>query len=146
MNQASPFDRRRFLRGLGVTLALPWFESLATSSASGNTITGNTISGSGVSGSAANGPPLRSAFIYFPNGVWEKGWVPSEEGEAFALTPALEPLSDMRQHCTVLTGLDKKHSHGGDGHYAKTANFLTGCLYPRQPARTLAVAVFLSTS
>src|SRR5688572_19298830 len=26
----------------------------------------------------------------------------------------------------VFSGLDKKHSHGGDGHYAKTANFLTG--------------------
>ncbi len=116
MNQASPFDRRRFLRGLGVTLALPWFESLTSSSVRGNP----------VSGATANGPPLRSAFIYFPNGVWEKGWVPDEEGEDFALTPALQPLADLRQHCTVLTGLDKKHSHGGDGHYAKTANFLTG--------------------
>ncbi len=70
--------------------------------------------------------PLRTAFLYFPNGVWEKDWVPEKTGADYALTPTLEPLGEMRSEVLVLTGLDKKHSHGGDGHYAKTANFLTG--------------------
>jgi hypothetical protein len=108
------FGRRHFLRGAGVALALPWFESLRLSADEKQ------------SGSSVPQPPLRTAFIYFPNGVWEKGWVPSDEGDQYTLSPALEPLADVRQHCTVLTGLDKKHSRGGDGHYAKTANFLTG--------------------
>ena len=70
--------------------------------------------------------PLRTAFIYFPNGVWEKSWVPEKAGDAYALPPSLQPLAKVRSEITVLSGLDKKHSHGGDGHYAKTANFLTG--------------------
>ena len=38
----------------------------------------------------------------------------------------LTPLEPIRQHVTVLSGLDKPFSRTGDGHYAKTANFLTG--------------------
>lgn len=71
-------------------------------------------------------PPIRTAFLYFPNGVWEKAWVPEKTGSDFELPPSLSPLEDMRREVTVLSGLDKKHSHEGDGHYAKTANFLTG--------------------
>ncbi len=71
-------------------------------------------------------PPLRTAFLYFPNGVWEKDWVPSSTGTEYELSPTLKPLEHLRDDVTVLSGLDKKHSHGGDGHYAKTANFLTG--------------------
>lgn len=104
-------SRRRFLQGCGVTLTLPWMTSLTPRAARG---------------SETGKPPVRAAFLYFPNGVWEKGWVPQEVGADYTLTPALEPLSDLRSDVLVLTGLDKKHSHGGDGHYAKTANFLTG--------------------
>ncbi|QDT04115.1 hypothetical protein K227x_25030 [Rubripirellula lacrimiformis] len=71
-------------------------------------------------------PPLRSAFIYFPNGVWEKDWVPTTTGSDYELSPSLRPLQSVKSECLVLSGLDKKNSHGGDGHYAKTANYLTG--------------------
>jgi hypothetical protein len=71
-------------------------------------------------------PPIRTAFIYFPNGVWEKAWVPESKGKDYLLSPSLEPLADVKDSVLVLSGLDKKNSHGGDGHYAKTANFLTG--------------------
>lgn len=104
-------SRRQFLRGCGIGLSLPWLASLAPKVARGAEVAK---------------PPVRSAFIYFPNGVWEKDWVPAETGSDYKLTPSLEPLADLRSEVTVLTGLDKKHSHGGDGHYAKTANFLTG--------------------
>ncbi len=106
-----PVCRRRFLQGCGVTLSLPWLESLATRNAQA---------------AAEDKPPVRAAFIYFPNGVWEKGWNPEAEGKDYQLTPSLQPLADLRDDVLVLTGLDKKNSHGGDGHYAKTANFLTG--------------------
>lgn len=108
----SEINRRRFLRGCGAALALPWMASALP----------RTLAAS------ANGssPPVRSAFIYFPNGVWEKSWVPETTGHDYALSPSLQALADIKQDVLVLTGLDKKHSHGGDGHYAKTANFLTG--------------------
>ncbi|MGV3483400.1 MAG: DUF1552 domain-containing protein [Planctomycetaceae bacterium] len=104
-------SRRRFLRGSSVLLGLPFFPSLAKLASAS---------------SAEPKPPIRTAFIYFPNGVWEKGWVPEKTGSDFELTPALLPLGELRSEVLVLSGLDKKHSHGGDGHYAKTANFLTG--------------------
>ena len=46
-------DRRRFLRGSGVALALPLFESFATASKA----------------SGPRGPRKRLACIYFPDGV-----------------------------------------------------------------------------
>ena len=109
-SQPTPVGRRRFLRGAGVALALPWMESVPRVAR----------------GAASATPPVRTAFIYFPNGVWEKAWVPSTTGADYALSPSLEPLADVKDSVLVLSGLDKKHSHGGDGHYAKTANFLTG--------------------
>lgn len=108
---AQPVSRRRFLRGCGTALALPWMGSL--------------LPGRGLAEDASK-PPIRAAFIYFPNGVWEKSWVPEQTGRDYQLSPSLEPLAEIRNDVLVLSGLDKKHSHGGDGHYAKTANFLTG--------------------
>lgn len=106
--------RRAFLRGYGTLLGLPWLESFPG------------VRLAAAAGRAAAGPPVRSAFIYFPNGVWEKSWVPEGAGRDYVLSPTLQPLADVRNDVLVLTGLDKKNSHGGDGHYAKTANFLTG--------------------
>lgn len=105
--------RRMFLRGAGIALGLPWMESIEKTA-------------NGAFGSEAQGRAIRTAFIYFPNGVWEKGWVPEGEGKDYALSPSLEPIAGVKDYVTVFSGLDKKHSHGGDGHYAKTANFLTG--------------------
>lgn len=108
-------SRRGFLKGCcGTSLALPLLESFSW----------RTVSA--VEAGTAATPPIRAAFIYFPNGVWEQAWVPEQTGKDYILSPSLEPLADVREDVLVLTGLDKKHSHGGDGHYAKTANFLTG--------------------
>src|SRR6185436_5385499 len=47
-------------------------------------------------------------------------------GADYAMPFALEPLAPYKRDMLVFSGLDKKHSHQGDGHYAKTANYLTG--------------------
>ncbi len=104
--------RRRFLKGAGLSLALPLLPSLMRTSV--------------LAASSPTPSPIRTAFIYFPNGVWEKAWVPEATGTDYQLSPSLEPLASVRDDVLVLSGLDKKNSHGGDGHYAKTANFLTG--------------------
>ena len=77
-------------------------------------------------GAAALRPPVRAAFLHFGNGVWEEAWVPKDTGRNYTLSPSLEPLAPVRDEVLVLTGLDKQHSRNGDGHYSKTANFLTG--------------------
>ncbi|MGB7323530.1 MAG: DUF1552 domain-containing protein [Rubripirellula sp.] len=112
--QSSPqrggLSRRNFLRGSSVMLGMPLMGSLHAAENSAN------------EGTA----PLRTAFLYFPNGVWEKDWVPETTGSDYKLSPSLQPLAEVRDDILVLSGLDKLNSHNGDGHYAKTANFLTG--------------------
>jgi hypothetical protein len=103
------FSRRTFLRGVGATIALPLFESLLP-----------------VRAASAVRPPKRMACLYFPNGVWPAAWVPKKTGTDFELPFALTPLEKLKQDVIVLSGLDKAQSRDGDGHYAKTANFLTG--------------------
>lgn len=103
-------SRRGLLRGAGVALSLPWLASWP---------------GRGEAAAAA-APPRRVAFLYFPNGAPMKHWVPEQAGVDFTLPFALEPLAPIRDRVLVISGLDKKHSRQGDGHYSKTANFLTG--------------------
>jgi hypothetical protein len=100
------------LRGMGAAMALPLLEAMAPATARAAT--------------AAPKPPVRMACIYFPNGVWQKSWIPETAGTDFQLPYSLEPLADFKSRLSILSGLDKKNSRGGDGHYAKTANFLTG--------------------
>ncbi len=126
-------DRRRFLRGAGVALALPLFESILTSSA--RAAVGSTN-------------PRRLACFYFPDGVpmplpedpahkdWS--WFPHGSGKDFAFTKCLEPLEPLRNDLTFLSGFShpaarKVHGHnnadqfltaaatgGGDSEYKNT--------------------------
>ena len=75
-------SRRTFLRGAGVTLALPLLESMVPA----QTPLGKT---------AAN-PLQRWGFIYVPHGSIFKQWTPAEEGEGFAFSPILQPLEPFR--------------------------------------------------
>lgn len=102
--------RRTFLRGMGAALALPVLDAMAPARKV----------------AAAVKPPVRMACIYFPNGVWQESWIPEAAGADFALPYSLEPLAPFQSSLNVLSGLDKAASRRGDGHYAKTANFLTG--------------------
>jgi hypothetical protein len=109
-----PLSRRTFLRGVGVTLALPWLEvmwppdSLPAAEAKPDT------------------PPTRMAVLFMPNGVHPGEWTPEGEGADFKLSPTLEPLADFKKDLLVLTNLGHKACRTGDGHYVKTAGFLTG--------------------
>lgn len=119
---ARELSRRTFLRGAGVSLGLPLLDAMTPAF-----------------GAVAAPPPVRMACLYFPNGVWEKDWVPSTSGAGYELPSALQPLAPHRDDVLVLSGLDKKHSHQGDGHYAKTANFLTGLPVHKTTGKDLSV-------
>lgn len=126
--------RRTFLKGVGVTLGLPMLEAMGKvlPSASPEAAASATVS-------ADIQAPVRMACIYFPNGIWEKTWFPEKDGADFELPYALEPLADYKQDMLVFSGLDKKHSHQGDGHYAKTANYLTGLPVRKTPGKDISV-------
>ena len=105
-------SRRTLLRGMGAAMALPMLDAMLPTKAFAATRKAM--------------PPVRMACIYFPNGVWQESWIPKAVGTGYDLPFALEPLAEMRDHVNVFSGLDKAASRSGDGHYAKTANFLTG--------------------
>jgi len=112
--RSKALSRRTFLRGAGVSLGLPLFEAMLPARAAAAT------------DPKAVAAPVRAAYLYFPNGAWMDAWVPKKTGADYELPFSLEPLKPVRDSVVVLSGLDKPYSRSGDGHYAKTANFLTG--------------------
>src|SRR5207237_2047151 len=59
-------------------------------------------------------------------GTWMDAWVPKQTGTDYELPFSLTPLAPVKDSVVRLTGRHKPYSRSGDGHYAKTANFLTG--------------------
>ncbi len=114
MNPASlpRLHRRTLLRGIGASITLPFMESLAPRAARAAT--------------AAAGPPTRMAFLFMPNGVHPGRWTPEGEGMDWTPSPLLEPLAAHRGDISILTNLQNALADGGDGHYAKSASWLTG--------------------
>ncbi|MFO0959252.1 MAG: DUF1552 domain-containing protein [Isosphaeraceae bacterium] len=108
-------SRRTVLRGMGVAMGLPLLEAMMPRAGAG-------LSAFGADPTSA---PVRAAYMYF-NGAWMDAWIPKETGTDFELPFSLTPLDPVRNHVNILSGLDKPFSRTGDGHYAKTANFLTG--------------------
>ncbi len=107
-------SRRHMLKGLGASIALPFLHSVAPRSAFGKT--------SGTQG----GAPQRFACLFMPNGVHPHKWNPAKLGSDFELSPILQPLAPLQDKILVLGGLMNKNSISRhDGHYTKTANFLT---------------------
>jgi hypothetical protein len=79
---------------------------------------------------AAGVAPVRMAFVSFPNGAIMDAWRPIGEGVSFEFGPTMQPLSDVRSHVTVLTGLAQENGFAkGDGagdHARSSASLLTG--------------------
>jgi len=126
--------RRTFLRGAGVMLGLPLLEAM------GKVLpVSSPAAGSGLQAASEVQAPVRMACLYFPNGVWEKSWFPHQAGRDFDLPSSLEPLARHQREMLVFSGLDKANSHQGDGHYAKTANFLTGLPVKKTPGKDISV-------
>jgi Protein of unknown function (DUF1552) len=118
-------SRRNFLRGVGVSLALPTFESLVAAS--------RAMAAAGPAGAMAatpSGAPLRMAYVYVPNGVHQRHWWPNGTGKDFELTRTLQPLEKVKQQVQILGGLDHLNANGGlDGpgdHARASGTFLTG--------------------
>ena len=104
-------SRRRMLKGLGACIALPFLDAMS-------------FAGSSYSPRRS---PIRSAFMFMPNGVHPDHWTPSATGKHFELTRQLLPLQKYKDDIQVLGELMNHNSifRGADGHYAKSASLLT---------------------
>ena len=81
--------------------------------------------------------PTRMAFIFVPNGLSMEHWTPATQGTGYALPSLLEPLKDLRNDFSILTGLSQDNAAAlGDGpgdHARSTACWLTG-VHPKKTA------------
>jgi hypothetical protein len=120
---SAPLDRRRFLRNIGVCLSLPALETFSTRALA---YTGGTA----MPATTATGAPLRTAFLYFPNGAIPSAWWPTGEGTDFQLNRTMEPLANVKKHIQVLGGLTDLSANagrdGGGDHARANGTFLTG--------------------
>jgi len=126
MNRHS-LARRTFLRGVGVSMALPWLESWSVwgdeSPAAGS-------SKRGPAGSrqtqAAGEAPVRLAVLFAGNGFHSKEWRAEGEGPAMQLGRVLEPLAGFRQKMLFVRGLFHAEARKGNIHSSQTGNLLSG--------------------
>src|SRR5436189_5806324 len=109
------FSRRTFLRGVGVTMALPWMESL--------TVWGDSPPASLKPASEA---PVRLAVLFAGNGFHSKEWWAKGEGRQMELGKVLAPLSDFRRKLLFIRGLYNAEALKGNIHSSQTGNLLSG--------------------
>jgi hypothetical protein len=112
--QSHRFSRRSFLRGLGVTMALPWLESR---NVWGDTPTRNK---------PASEAPVRMAMLFSGNGFHSKEWWAKGEGKNMELGKVLEPLGDFREKLLFVRGLYHEEARKGNIHSSQTGNMLSG--------------------
>jgi len=94
-------SRRTFLKGLGVTMALPWMESL-----------GGTLFAADPAKE-----PRRILLICVPLGLYRGGYAPEESPTSTPdfNTPYLRHLKGVKDQLTLITGLDHPGVNGGHG-------------------------------
>src|SRR3954469_11124532 len=106
------FTRRTFLQGVGVTMALPWLESLPGVSAA--SAAADAIDGEG----AAAVFPKRFAVLFMGNGVNPNHWWAKGAGAEMELGKSLEPLEAVKSKINVISGLFNKRATGQGIHPA----------------------------
>ena len=112
-------SRRTFLHGVGVTMALPWLESIrvwgaeaATGAAAGAT-------------AAAGGPfPKRFAVMFMGNGINGNHWWAKGSGAEMKLGKSLQPLEPIKTKINVINGLFNPLAVGKGIHPGQTGNLL----------------------
>src|SRR2546423_1231169 len=106
--------RRTFLRGVGVTMALPWFESLP--------VWGDEPAAN----KRASEAPVRLGVLFAGNGFHSKEWWAKGEGKTMELGKVLAPLQEFRQQMLFIRGLFNAEALKGNIHSSQTGNLLSG--------------------
>jgi Protein of unknown function (DUF1552) len=106
-------SRRCFLRGVGVSLALPWLEALP---AFGQTATATK----------AAAPPLRLGIVFFSNGVEPAHWWAKGRGATMELGPGLQPMLPHREDMVFIRGLYNQAALSSTSPHLGRMNLLSG--------------------
>ncbi|GAC1448891.1 MAG: DUF1552 domain-containing protein [Isosphaeraceae bacterium] len=108
------FSRRTMLRGLGVSMALPWLES--------RNVWGDDAAGA----RKASAAPVRLAVFFAGNGFHSKEWWAKGDGSRMELGKVLTPLHDFRDRMLFIRGLYNQEAQKGNIHSSQTGNLLSG--------------------
>ena len=117
-------SRRTFMRGAGVTLALPFLESMVPAQTPLK--------------STAAVPKTRLGCFYVPHGATMYKWTPATEGRNFEMSETLTPLEKYRKQLTVVSNLCHKSATGADAgaeHARSAAIFLSGAAPQKNAVR-----------
>lgn len=107
-------SRRTFLQGLGVSMALPWLESVPLFGADSNSAKSN------------NEAPMRFGVLFAGNGFHRSHWWAKGAGKDMELGKVLEPLHDYREKLVFIRGLYNEEALKGNIHSSQTGNLLSG--------------------
>jgi hypothetical protein len=118
-----PLRRRTLLRGalgggVGVALGLPTLEAMLNSQ--------------GTAYAQDGAFPKRFGFYFWGDGVRLEHWNPATTGAGFALSTSLMPLSNVKDHVSVVSGTEVRMR--GQGHHTGQAALATGSPYIQQDA------------
>src|SRR5581483_12106031 len=111
--------RRAFLRGVGVTLSLPFLDSMVPAQ------------------TPAPKPQFRMGLCFMPHGAVMTNWTPAGEGANFEISRTLKPLEPFKKNLVVVSNLAHHNAapagpgdNGGD-HTRSPAVFLNG-VHPKR--------------
>ena len=107
-------SRRKWLRGAGVVVGLPWLESMPVWGQSSDS------NNSGVDF------PKRFGVMFMACGVHPEHWWAKGEGKEMELSRCLQPLDGLQSKLNVIDGLFNKNATGVGIHPGQTGNILSG--------------------
>lgn len=113
MTTAPALSRRTFLRGSGISLALPFLDAMWSRSML----------------AADSPPPKRLVTVCSSLGIYGPDFFPTSAGRDYALSPYLELLKEHRNDFTVFSGMSHPEQSGRDGH-ASEVTWLTSARHP----------------
>ena len=102
--------RRTFLRGMGLTMALPLLEAMVPAATP-------------LVRTAAN-PVRRLGFVFMPMGCDITRWTPPGENRLDELSPILSSLAPVKEHVTAITNLELQNAYPGS-HATSNSAFLS---------------------
>ncbi|WP_182867526.1 DUF1552 domain-containing protein [Stieleria mannarensis] len=107
-------SRRTVLRGVGVTMALPWLESIPVWGA--ETVVGDDPVAA----------PKRFAAVFMGCGINRKHWWAKGSGGAIELGKSLAPMEPLKHKMNFITGLFNQNATHVGIHPGQTGNILSG--------------------
>ena len=124
--------RRTFLRGAGVTLALPLLDAMVPAA----TLLAQT----------AATPKPRFVATFIPHGMSPGYWVPDKVGTGFTMSPIFEPLEPYRKQTVILSGLHARSAEAPEGQSPPDHWVASAYLCANKPKRTAGADIYNGTT